>query len=57
MTRVDFRQEEVRYAKKFDQVKVPLACLAFLVLILVVLLNLENFLWPNLSLLDFRLYL
>jgi hypothetical protein len=43
MTRIDFRQEEVRYAKKFDQIKVPLACMVFLVLILVVLLNLEQF--------------
>jgi hypothetical protein len=42
-TRVDFRQEEVRYAKKFDQIKVPLACMVFLVLILIVLLNLEQF--------------
>jgi Tfp pilus assembly PilM family ATPase len=40
-TRVDFRQEDVKYAKKFDQVKVPLACLTFLLLIMMVLLNLE----------------
>lgn len=40
-TRVDFRQEEVRYAKKFDQVKVPLACLTFLLLIMMILLNLQ----------------
>ncbi len=43
MTRVDFRQEEARYSKKFDQIKVPLACLVFLLLILVVLLNLEQY--------------
>ncbi len=40
-TRVDLRQEEMRYAKKFDQVKVPLACLTFLLLIMVTLLNLQ----------------
>ena len=43
MTHVDFRQEEVQYAKKFDQIKVPLACFTFLLLILVVLLNLEQY--------------
>jgi len=43
ITKVDLRQEDVRYAKKFDQVKVPLACLVFLFLILIVLLNLEKY--------------
>ena len=33
----------MKYAKKFDQIKVPLACLVFLLLILVVLLNLEKY--------------
>ncbi|MFH1998148.1 MAG: hypothetical protein ABIK28_00640 [Planctomycetota bacterium] len=42
-TRVNFRQEEVAYSKKFDQVKVPVACLVFLMLIFIVLLNLEQF--------------
>jgi hypothetical protein len=41
--RVDFRQEEVRYAKKFDQIKVPLTCFAMLVLILILLLDLSRF--------------
>lgn len=40
-TRVNLRQEEVKYAKKFDQVKVPLTCLTFLLLIMMVLLNLK----------------
>lgn len=43
VTRVDFRQEEVKYARKFDQIKMPMACLVFLFLILIVLLNLEQF--------------
>ena len=43
MTHVDLRQEEVQYAKKFDQIKVPLACFTFLLLILVVLLNLQQY--------------
>jgi hypothetical protein len=41
--RVDFRQEEARYAKKFDQIKVPLTCFAMLVLILILLLDLSRF--------------
>jgi hypothetical protein len=41
--KVDFRQEEVRYAKKFDQIKVPLTCFAMLVLILILLLDLSRF--------------
>ncbi len=40
-TRVDFRQEDVRYAKKFDQIKIPLVYLTLLVLIMTILLNLE----------------
>lgn len=40
-TRVDFRQENVRYAKKFDQIKIPLVYLTLLVLIMTILLNLE----------------
>jgi hypothetical protein len=43
VTRVDFRQEELKYARKFDQVKLPLACLIFLLMILIVLLNVELF--------------
>jgi Tfp pilus assembly PilM family ATPase len=43
VTRVDFRQEDLQYAKKFDQVKLPLACLIFLLMILIVLLNVELF--------------
>jgi|GEM_PF-2517218 len=40
-TRVDFRQEDVRYAKKFDQIKIPLVYLTLLILIMTILLNLE----------------
>lgn len=40
VTGVDFRQEEARYARKFDQVKEPLVYLAGFVLFFVVLLNL-----------------
>lgn len=40
VTGIDFRQEEARYARKFDQVKEPLVYLAGLVLFFVVLLNL-----------------
>lgn len=39
-TGVDFRQEEARYARKFDQVKEPLLYLAGLALFFVLLLNL-----------------
>ncbi|MFO0981845.1 MAG: pilus assembly protein PilM [Planctomycetota bacterium] len=42
-SRIDFRQEECRYAKKFDQIKVPLACLAMVVLIFIALLDLYKF--------------
>ncbi len=42
-TRVDLRQEDVKYTKKFDQVKVPLASLVLFLLILTVLMNLELF--------------
>lgn len=45
VTRVDFRQEDLQYTKKFEQIKVPLACLAFLMLIFIVLLNLELFMF------------
>jgi hypothetical protein len=45
ITKVDMRQEELVYAKKFDQVKVPTACLVFLLLIFVVLLNLELYMY------------
>lgn len=40
VTGVDFRQEEARYARKFDQVKEPLVYLAGFVLFFIVLLNL-----------------
>jgi hypothetical protein len=40
-TRVNLRQEEIKYAKKFDQIKAPIAGLTFLLLIMMILLNLE----------------
>jgi len=40
-TKVDLRQEDVKYAKKFDQVKVPLAFFSFFLFILMVFLNLD----------------
>jgi Tfp pilus assembly PilM family ATPase len=41
-SRVDFRQEEVRYAKRFDQVKVALSCLAIAAFVLVALAFIER---------------
>ncbi len=40
-TRLNLRQEEIKYAKKFDQIKAPVAGLTFLLLIMMILLNLE----------------
>jgi hypothetical protein len=41
-SRVDFRQEEVRYARRFDQVKVALSSLAIVALVCVALLCIER---------------
>src|SRR5262249_29707984 len=40
--RVDFRQEQVRYARRFDQVKVALSCLAIAAFVLVALACIER---------------
>ena len=39
---VDFRQEQVRYARRFDQVKVALSCLAIAAFVLVALACIER---------------
>ena len=44
LTGTDFRREEVRYTKKFDQVKVPLVFLSFFVAGLVFFFSLEKYL-------------
>jgi len=41
-SRVEFRQEEVRYARRFDQVKVALSCLAIASFVLVALAFIER---------------
>ncbi|MSR46712.1 MAG: hypothetical protein EXS13_06565 [Planctomycetes bacterium] len=41
-SRIEFRQEEVRYAKRFDQVKVALACIAIAGLICMAILCFER---------------
>jgi Tfp pilus assembly PilM family ATPase len=41
-SRVEFRQEEVRYARRFDQVKVALACASIAALLCVAILCLER---------------
>jgi Tfp pilus assembly PilM family ATPase len=41
-SRVDFRQEEVRYARRFDQVKVALSCAAIVALVCVALICIEQ---------------
>jgi Tfp pilus assembly PilM family ATPase len=41
-SQVDFRQEECRYAKRFDQVKVAIACLAIMLFIAVGLPTIET---------------
>jgi Tfp pilus assembly PilM family ATPase len=41
-SRVDFRQEQVRYARRFDQVKVALSCLAIAAFVLVALACIER---------------
>lgn len=51
-TRVDFRQEEVAYSKKFDQIKVPVTFLMFLLLIFIVLLNLKPYMLLNAKRMD-----
>ncbi|MEW6742044.1 MAG: hypothetical protein AB1486_04725 [Planctomycetota bacterium] len=42
-TGVDLRQEECAYTRKFDQIKVPLTCLAMMVLILVLLVDIYHY--------------
>jgi len=41
-SRVEFRQEEVRYARRFDQIKVALACTSIAALLCVAILCLER---------------
>jgi Tfp pilus assembly PilM family ATPase len=41
-SRVDFRQEQVRYARRFDQVKVALSCLSIAAFVLVALACIER---------------
>ena len=41
-SRIEFRQEEVRYARRFDQVKVALACTSIAALLCVAILCLER---------------
>lgn len=42
-SQVEFRQEEVRYARRFDQVKVALACFSIAALVAVAVLFFERF--------------